>query len=59
LYPTRREVQGNRLILHFPIAIDATWKPGYRQPVVFDPDHARLVDQRWASYGIPLTGGQP
>jgi hypothetical protein len=40
-------------VLQFPIAIDATWKPGYRQPVAFDPVHERRVDQNWASYGIP------
>jgi UbiD family decarboxylase len=54
LYPARRTAEGNRLILHFPIAIDATWKPGYRQPVAFDPERAELVARRWASYGIGL-----
>ncbi len=53
LHPTRREVVGNRLVLQFPIAIDATWKPGYRQPVAFDPVHERRVNENWASYGIP------
>ncbi len=53
LYPTRREVSGNRMILHFPIAIDATWKPGYRLPVAFDPEHERTVDQNWARYNLP------
>lgn len=57
LYPARRETAGNRLILHFPIAIDATWKPGYRQPVAFDPERAESVERNWASYGIPLPGG--
>ena len=52
LYPARREAVGNRLVLHFPIAIDATWKPGYRLPVAFDPDHERRVDQTWARYGL-------
>lgn len=52
LYPGRRETKGNRLVLHFPIAIDATWKPGYRLPVAFDPDHERHVEQNWASYGL-------
>jgi UbiD family decarboxylase len=56
LYPARRTVEGNRLILHFPIAIDATWKTGYRQPVAFDPERARLVEQRWPSYGLPSYG---
>ena len=53
LYPARRETVGNRLILHFPIAIDATWKPGYRQPVAFDPDRERQVTQNWARYDFP------
>lgn len=59
LHPARRELAGNRAILHFPIAIDATWKPGYRQPVAFDPDKERLVDERWAEYGIALGKGRP
>lgn len=56
LHPAQRVMDGNRLILDFPIAIDATWKPGYRMPVAFDPDRARQVDQRWNEYGIKLTG---
>lgn len=56
LYPARQELAGNRVIMHFPIAIDATWKPGYRLPVEFDPDHERRVDQNWAGYG--LTGNK-
>jgi len=59
LHPARRETAGNRMILHFPIAIDATWKPGYRQPVAFDPDVERRVDANWDSYGITATGGAP
>jgi 3-polyprenyl-4-hydroxybenzoate decarboxylase len=54
LHPARRELQGNRLILHFPILIDARWKTGYRQPVAFDPDKKRYVDQRWKEYGFPF-----
>jgi UbiD family decarboxylase len=53
LHPARRKIVGNRLVLEFPIAIDATWKPGYRQPVAFDPDHERRVNENWASYGLP------
>jgi len=53
LYPVRREVVGNRLVLHFPIAIDATWKTGYRLPVAFDPEHERHVEKHWDSYGLP------
>lgn len=52
LHPARREQAGNRMLLHFPIAIDATWKPGYRQPVAFDPDRQRQVELNWSAYGI-------
>jgi 4-hydroxybenzoate decarboxylase subunit C len=52
LHPAQRRVQGNRLLLDFPIAIDARWKKGYPQPVAFDPEIERRVAARWASYGI-------
>ncbi|HET9582262.1 MAG TPA: UbiD family decarboxylase [Gemmatimonadota bacterium] len=35
------------------MAIDATWKPGYPDPIEMDPDVVRLVDRRWGEYGIP------
>ncbi len=54
LHPARREMAGNRMILHFPIAIDATWKQGYRKPVAFDPARAERVDSNWDRYGIDL-----
>ncbi len=54
LHPASREAVGNKLDLLPPIAIDATWKEGYRLPVAFDPDKERLVEERWESYGIPL-----
>jgi UbiD family decarboxylase len=56
LHPAGRKVEGNRMILQTPIAIDATWKEGYRKPVAFDPDIARKVDDKWDSYGIDLSG---
>jgi UbiD family decarboxylase len=56
LHPARREQAGNRLILHFPIAIDATWKKGYRTPVELDPEVEKKVDSRWSEYGIPGGG---
>jgi UbiD family decarboxylase len=34
------------------MAIDATWKPGYPNPIEMDPDVIRLVDRRWGEYGI-------
>jgi 3-polyprenyl-4-hydroxybenzoate decarboxylase len=52
LHPARRETAGNRLILHPPIAIDATWKTGYRLPVAFDPERERCVERNWDRYGI-------
>jgi len=56
LHPARRERVGNRLIMHPPIAIDATWKQGYRSPVAFDPERERYVEDRWDWYGIKLPG---
>ena len=35
------------------MGIDATWKPGYPDPIVMDPDVVRRVDRRWGEYGIP------
>ncbi|KKK63223.1 hypothetical protein LCGC14_2996430, partial [marine sediment metagenome] len=59
LYPARRETAGNRLILHRPIVIDATWKEGYRKPVDFDPDCEARVRRNWERYGIALPAGGP
>lgn len=56
LYPSERRVQGNRLMLEFPIAIDARWKKGYPRPVSFDPEVAQRVERAWDSYGIRLDG---
>ena len=46
------------MILEPPIAIDATWKEGYRKPVSFDSEIARKVDDKWDSYGIDLSGAE-
>ena len=54
LHPAGREVAGNRLLLRPPILIDASWKPSYRRPVVFDPRREEQVQARWNQYGIPL-----
>lgn len=53
LHPAARKVRGNRLLLDFPIAIDARWKKGYPRPVAFDPEVMRRVDRNWKKYGIP------
>jgi UbiD family decarboxylase len=34
------------------MAIDATWKPGYPEPIVMDPGIVRRVDERWKEYGL-------
>jgi 4-hydroxy-3-polyprenylbenzoate decarboxylase len=34
------------------MAIDATWKPGYPDPIVMDPEIVRKVDARWGEYGL-------
>jgi len=57
LHPARREQAGNRLLLVPPIAIDATWKVGYRRRVAFDPDVESAVESNWERYGIHLPGG--
>ncbi len=57
LHPSRRETRGNRMVLHFPIAIDATWKQGYHKPVAFDPDIEKYVEGNWGRYGIDLSRG--
>ncbi|MBL0058008.1 MAG: menaquinone biosynthesis decarboxylase [Elusimicrobia bacterium] len=35
-----------------PLGIDATWKPGYPNPLVMDPSVVEKVTQRWGSYGL-------
>ena len=57
LHPARRELAGNRVLMSPPIAIDATWKDGYRKPVAFDPDVERAVEAKWERYGIHLPDG--
>ena len=54
VYAFRSEQDGNRLKLHAPICINATWKEGYRKPVKFDPDRLRKIEEEWDSYGIKL-----
>ena len=37
---------------HGVMGIDATFKPGYPEPLEMDPDIVDKVDRRWAEYGI-------
>ncbi|HEY7471974.1 MAG TPA: UbiD family decarboxylase [Gemmatimonadota bacterium] len=34
------------------MAVDATWKPGYPDPIVMDPEVVHRVDARWGEYGL-------
>lgn len=52
LYPAAKKVTGNRLIMEFPITIDARWKKGYPNPVEFDPQVVRRVNDRWKTFGL-------
>lgn len=54
MYPARKDIEGNRMIFRFPIAIDATWKEGYRKPVEFDPEVVRNVNKKWDSLGLDI-----
>ncbi len=37
-------------VYHGTLGIDATWKPGYPDPLLMDEKIVRLVDQRWDEY---------
>jgi UbiD family decarboxylase len=52
LHPASRVQDGNRLILQFPICMDARWKAGYRRPVAFDPETVAAVDRKWGRLGL-------
>jgi UbiD family decarboxylase len=54
LHPAKRRLEGNRIVFSFPIAIDARWKKGYREPLAFDPDVEKKVNAKWDSLGIRL-----
>ena len=54
IHPAARELVGNKLVMRFPLFIDATWKEGYRKPVEFDPEIEQRVSERWDRYGIHL-----
>ncbi len=47
---TRSSLRGVQPVHEGVMGIDATWKPGYPNPVASDPDTARTVDRRWKEY---------
>jgi 4-hydroxy-3-polyprenylbenzoate decarboxylase len=46
----RTEVRGACPIHEGPLGIDATWKPGYPEPLVMDQEVVARVDRRWLEY---------
>jgi 4-hydroxy-3-polyprenylbenzoate decarboxylase len=36
------------------MAIDATWKPGYPNPISMTDEIVERVTRRWSEYGIPV-----
>jgi 4-hydroxy-3-polyprenylbenzoate decarboxylase len=46
VFPARVETRGARAVCTGPLAIDATWKPGYPDPLVMPPDVVAAVDRR-------------
>jgi 4-hydroxy-3-polyprenylbenzoate decarboxylase len=47
-----RELRGACPVYDGPLGIDATWKPGYPEPLVMDAAITERVDRRWQEYGI-------
>jgi 4-hydroxy-3-polyprenylbenzoate decarboxylase len=43
-------MEGAAPVYRGPLAIDATFKPGYPAPLVMDPDIIERVDRRWDEY---------
>ena len=48
----RSELNGSWPVHRGRMAIDATFKPGYPEPLEMDPAVVKKVDERWSSYGI-------
>lgn len=49
---TRTELVGPTVRYHGRVGIDATWKPGYPEPLVMPDDVVAKVNARWNSYGL-------
>lgn len=47
---SRQEFRGARPVYEGCVGIDATWKPGYPEPLEMDPAIVRRVDARWNDY---------
>ena len=49
VFPSMR-MEGAAAVYEGPLVIDASWKPGYPDPLETDPDTAALLERRWDEY---------
>lgn len=54
IIPASAHMEGAWPKISGPLGIDATWKPGYPEPLVMSPDIIERVDSRWKEYGLAL-----
>jgi menaquinone biosynthesis decarboxylase len=54
LIPASAHMDGAWPKITGPLGIDATWKPGYPEPLVMSPEIITRVDSRWKEYGLAL-----
>ncbi len=57
--PAWAEARGAWLACRGPLGIDATWKPGYPEPVAHTPELLARVDGWWGRAGVAAAGDQP
>jgi len=48
----KAELRGGHPFYQGPLYIDATWKPGYPEPLVMTDEIVKRVDNRWKEYGF-------
>jgi 4-hydroxy-3-polyprenylbenzoate decarboxylase len=51
---TQTELHGAWPVYRGRMAIDATWKPGYPNPISMTDEIVERVTRRWSEYGIPV-----
>lgn len=52
ILPAEAKLDGAWPKLSGPLGIDATWKPGYPEPLTMSESIIKKVDQRWVEYGM-------
>lgn len=52
IVPGATQIRGAWARFTGPLGIDATWKPGYPEPLVMDGAIVQRVNQRWKEYGL-------